>query len=81
MEQHVPLGMVMALNVLPSKQPPVPKDVPTEGPCPVWSSPTGKALGGVDGGVQEVVDENKHLAQRVVDLEKELTDAKGQCMH
>jgi hypothetical protein len=23
MEQHVPLGMVMALNVLPSKQPPV----------------------------------------------------------
>ena len=40
MEQHIPLGMVMALNVLPSKQKPIPKDVPTEGPCPVWSDET-----------------------------------------
>ena len=80
MEQHVPLGMVMALNVLPSKQPPVPADVPTEGPCPGWSTPTGKAVGGVEGGVEEVVAENKNLAQRVKDLEKELAVAtNSQC--
>lgn len=40
MEQHIPLGMVMALNVLPSQQKPIPEDVPTEGPCPVWSTPS-----------------------------------------
>jgi FtsP/CotA-like multicopper oxidase with cupredoxin domain len=34
MEQHVPTGMIIALNVLPSKQPPVPADVPTSGTCP-----------------------------------------------
>ena len=28
----------MAFNIRPAEQPPVPKDVPTEGPCPVWSS-------------------------------------------
>merc|ERR1712072_913939 len=39
MEQHIPLGMVMAFNVLPSQQPPIPSNVPTEGPCPVWSNP------------------------------------------
>ena len=69
MEQHIPLGMVMALNVraplslshphslltpcsptckqvLPSKQNPIPADVPTEGPCPVWSSTSGQAVDG-----------------------------------
>ena len=38
MEQHVPLGMIMALNILPSKQKPIPGNVPTDGPCPVWSA-------------------------------------------
>ena len=38
MEQHIPTGQVMAFNILPAEQPAVPKDVPTEGPCPVWSS-------------------------------------------
>ena len=33
MEQHIPLGMITALNILPSKQKPVPNSVPTEGPC------------------------------------------------
>lgn len=33
MEQHVPLGMVLALNVKPSQQKPVPASVPTEGSC------------------------------------------------
>jgi FtsP/CotA-like multicopper oxidase with cupredoxin domain len=37
MEQHIPTGQMMAFNVLPSKQPPIPSDVPTEGPCDVWS--------------------------------------------
>jgi len=37
MEQHIPTGQMMAFNLLPSKQPPVPDDVPTEGDCPVWS--------------------------------------------
>jgi FtsP/CotA-like multicopper oxidase with cupredoxin domain len=37
MEQHIPTGQIMAFNLLPSKQPPVPDDVPSEGPCPVWS--------------------------------------------
>jgi len=37
MEQHIPTGQMMAFNLLPSKQPPIPDDVPTEGDCPVWS--------------------------------------------
>eukprot|EP01062_Namystynia_karyoxenos_P062319 TRINITY_DN55211_c0_g1_i1.p1 TRINITY_DN55211_c0_g1~~TRINITY_DN55211_c0_g1_i1.p1 ORF type:complete len:1309 (+),score=407.23 TRINITY_DN55211_c0_g1_i1:86-4012(+) len=37
MEQHVSTGMMVVLNVLPSKQPPIPKDVPTNGPCKKWS--------------------------------------------
>ena len=41
MEQHIPLGMMMALNILPSKQPAIPHDVPTDGPCPVWSNAGG----------------------------------------
>mmetsp|Transcript_39996 Transcript_39996/g.84538 ORF Transcript_39996/g.84538 Transcript_39996/m.84538 type:complete len:1210 (+) Transcript_39996:40-3669(+) len=42
MEQHVPTGMIVALNVLPSKQPPIPHDTPTSGSCPVhgWSYST-----------------------------------------
>jgi len=79
MEQHIPLGMVMALNVEPSKQPAVPKNVPTEGPCPVWSSPKAQALTGADGAVQAMVAENERLEQRVKDLEVELRAAKGQC--
>merc|ERR1712107_895067 len=34
MEQHIPTGQIMAFNLLPSKQPPIPKVVPTEGSCP-----------------------------------------------
>jgi len=37
MEQHIPTGQIMAFNIKPADQPPVPSDVPTEGPCPVWS--------------------------------------------
>lgn len=33
MNNHLPLGMVMALNIQPSKQKKVPADVPTENPC------------------------------------------------
>lgn len=38
MEQHIPGGQMMAFNIKPREQPPIPRDVPTEGPCPVWSS-------------------------------------------
>jgi len=37
-EHHVALGLMMALNILPSQQPPIPETVPTEGPCPVWAT-------------------------------------------
>lgn len=35
MEQHVPSGMMVAFNVKPSLQPPIPVDVPSSGDCPV----------------------------------------------
>lgn len=37
MEQHIPTGQIMAFNLLPAQQPPIPSDVPTEGSCPIWS--------------------------------------------
>lgn len=83
MEQHIPLGMVTAINVLPSQQPPIPDNVPTEGPCPVWSSASGRAgavsANGVNGAprnasaaVQDLVAENSALRQRLKDLEARL---------
>ena len=83
MEQHIPLGMIMALNVLPSKQPKIPKTVPTEGPCPVWSSPEGRAEAGDAAAQLSVAGENARLKQRLADLEKQLareTDAANRCM-
>jgi len=38
MEQHIPTGQVMAFNLLPGQQPRIPEDVPSEGPCAVWSA-------------------------------------------
>ena len=75
MEQHIPLGMVFAVNVLPSKQLPIPKEVPTEGPCPVWSSNTDEMT---------IKKENDMLKQKVIDLQKELvkeTDAATKCLN
>ena len=60
MEQHIPLGMMFALNILPSKVPAIPSDVPTEGPC--MTSPSSLSL----------MDENTMLTNRVKELEKEL---------
>ena len=38
MEQHIPAGMMTVFNMLPSLQPKIPRNVPTEGPCPVnWA--------------------------------------------
>lgn len=37
LQPHIPLGMMMVLNVKPSQHPPIPAKVPTQGPCPVWS--------------------------------------------
>lgn len=36
MEQHLPLGMVMAMNIKPSQQKKIPATVPTEGSCAKW---------------------------------------------
>jgi FtsP/CotA-like multicopper oxidase with cupredoxin domain len=72
MEQHIPLGMIMAVNVLPSKQPPIPKSVPTEGPCPVVGSDVWKAQEGDMSARLTVAGENARLQQRVKDLEAKL---------
>jgi len=72
MEQHIPLGMVFALNILPSKQPPIPDKVPTEGPCPVWSSHAQLAAKGNKTAALWLEKENKRLEQRVKDLEREI---------
>jgi len=37
LQPHIPLGMIMAFNVQPNQQPPIPPEVPTSGECPVWS--------------------------------------------
>jgi FtsP/CotA-like multicopper oxidase with cupredoxin domain len=74
MEQHIPLGMIMALNVLPSQQPPIPNNVPTEGPCPVWSAKPEAAHSGLEN--HQLLKENETLQQRVSELEKEL---QGKC--
>lgn len=42
MEQHMPTGQIMAFNIKPKDQPPIPDDVPTEGPCPKWSDVSSK---------------------------------------
>ena len=82
MEQHIPLGMIMALNVLPSKQPKIPKSVPTEGPCPVWSSPAGQVA---EGGAKAaeagkfLATENARLEQRVKELEEQVKASSSQC--
>jgi FtsP/CotA-like multicopper oxidase with cupredoxin domain len=36
-EHHLVLGQMMAFNIKPAEQPPLPVDIPTEGPCRVWS--------------------------------------------
>jgi len=39
MEQHIPAGMMTVFNMLSSQQPKIPRDTPTEGPCPVnWAT-------------------------------------------
>eukprot|EP00948_MAST-09A_sp_MAST-9A-sp1_P003468 g3468.t1 len=75
MEQHIPLGMIMALNVLPSKQKPIPEEVPTEGPCPVWSSKAAEPLtceADKEGYVADLRARNAELEQRLADMEYEL---------
>merc|ERR1711937_236290 len=78
MEQHIPLGMVMAINVLPSKQKPIPPDVPTEGPCPVWSSPRGRSLTSAAADSTRLAAQNRALLRRVEELERQLASA-GRC--
>merc|ERR1711871_1235814 len=73
MEQHIPLGMITALNILPSKQKPIPKDVPTEGACPVWSNEVDSSDATVPGAVaSKLVQENQQLAKKVQELEHKL---------
>eukprot|EP00466_Bigelowiella_natans_P018286 jgi/Bigna1/78085/fgenesh1_pg.52_\ len=61
MEQHIPLGMIMALNVRPSEQPPLPEDIPTEGPCPVWSHQNGTSSKASSSRIAELEMENEKL--------------------
>ena len=70
MEQHIPLGMISALNVLPSKQPPIPENLPTEGPCPVWSWKNETQVEALEN--HQLLQENARLQQQVVELQKEL---------
>ncbi len=48
MEQHIPLGMAIVFNVLPSEQPIVPPDVPTCGPCTKTNIVHGNAVQELD---------------------------------
>merc|ERR1712078_901700 len=91
MEQHIPLGMIMAVNIKPSLQPPIPDSVPTEGPCPVWSKnmnfeKKGEKIGSLRGDNSDVVskmekdklvEENSMLNNRIQELEKQLKRAKA----
>ena len=55
------------------KQKPIPKTVPTEGPCPVWSNESNELT---------ISKENDMLKQKIIDLEKQLqkeTDLADQC--
>ena len=70
--------MITALNVLPSKQKPIPDSVPTEGPCPVWSAPTHATLAeGAAAADAALQAENARLQQRVTELEASI--AAGSC--
>ena len=62
----------MAVNVLPSKQPPIPKSVPTEGPCPVVGSEMWKVQEGDKAARLSMAGENAILKQRIKDLEAKL---------
>merc|ERR1711937_676409 len=65
-EHHVALGLMMALNILPSKQPPIPDSVPTEGPCPVWSHSSNHSTEAVPEKVnKDLVQENERLERRI----------------
>ena len=75
-EQHVALGLMMALNILPSKQPPIPDNVPTEGPCPVWSSNHTKDTAVAN---KDLMKENERLERRIAMLEEKLQE-KEKCV-
>jgi L-ascorbate oxidase len=60
MEQHIPLGMQMVINVKPSQQPPVPTKVPTSGWCPKWNEKDT---------LTALLAENAELKARIAQLE------------
>ena len=72
MEQHIPLGMVFAVNVLPSKQLPIPKEVPTEGPCPVWSNSNDELTIGAE---NDMLKQKLKDMQAAFDIEKDAADS------
>ena len=71
MEQHIPLGMVTALNVLPSQQKPVPSDVPSSGSCPNWWDALNESSA-----IDRLTDENANLRRKVMRLEEQLRKTK-----
>jgi len=78
MEQHIPLGMIMALNIKPSQQPKIPDDVPTEGPCPVWSDNTTTTTFN-RGDARGLADAFAKLEEENERLRDELKKAQGKC--
>jgi hypothetical protein len=73
MEQHIPLGMVTALNVLPSQQKPIPGNVPSSGTCPKWWDSDG-TLDGTNQSSRLILKIVK-LQERVQQLETQLAEA------
>ena len=73
------LGLMMALNILPSKQPPIPDYVPTEGPCPVWSAKNHTDDTPAETVNKDLARENEKLTRRVAMLEQKLKTQQDKC--
>lgn len=65
MNQHISLGMQMIFNVLPSQQPPIPIDVPTQGPCPVLNVTGLDKVPSREEQLQSVINELKEKNDRL----------------
>lgn len=76
MNQHISLGMQSIFNVLPSQQPPIPADVPTQGPCPVLNVTGQEMIPTREEQLLSVIEglksENDRLTQKLDEVYKEL---------
>jgi len=74
MNQHVSLGMQMILNVLPSQQPPIPADIPTQGNCPIVNPETSTKKSSREEEMLQIIDSLKSERD---ELHFELLHAEG----